>query len=501
MATHYCARCLTTWEAAEPAATCPNLGCGSKRPDAGWGEVFAAGALLDRHYRITRPLAVGGAGITYLAREVDANNNPQPPDLAIKVLYTQRASGPFLRRLSNEAQILQDLAHEHIVQCRGFVHRTGHEPYLVTRFEQGGCLTEHIEQVGALPAGVAVGVLRQIVRALEVAHQRGVVHRDLKPDNVLLQARTPVDVLPHIRLTDFGIAKVAGAGGAKLTRLGGFVGTPEYAAPEQFEGLHPTPATDLFAAGGVLFYCLTGRPPVDFTHRNDLAQTYDELLAQLPPALPAGLFPPDVHARLNEAIAGAMQAKPEDRWSAPQLLAHLAPLEGRDAADDDATLGVPRGAADALAAPPTAPARGSGTPPPAPPVAFTAPVRAVAEPTLHPSAPPPAEPAAPPPPAPRATPEPAARAATPAPTARLTPEPVARAATPSPVARASSPPTGSVTVRRAGVVGVSLASAAVAFALAGAVTLTALAALAWALGWFGGAAGPAAAVQLAPMTF
>src|SRR5688500_6240776 len=151
--THYCARCLTTFQGDPP--TCPNLSCGGKRPDPAWGVLLAPGDLLDRHYHIVRALAVGGAGITYLAREIDRHGNAVPPDLAVKLLYTQRASGPFLRRLSNEAQILQELSHPHIVQCRGFVHRVGQEPYLVTLFEHGGSLAGHVEDVGRLAAPVA----------------------------------------------------------------------------------------------------------------------------------------------------------------------------------------------------------------------------------------------------------------------------------------------------------------------------------------------------------
>src|SRR5687768_8962454 len=118
--THYCAKCLTTF--VEDADACPNLACGSPKPKKGWGDLLGVGDLLDRHYQIVKPLAVGGAGLTYLAREVGADGASFGPDLAIKVLYTQRDAGPFLRRLSNEAQILQDLDHDNIVQCRGFVH-------------------------------------------------------------------------------------------------------------------------------------------------------------------------------------------------------------------------------------------------------------------------------------------------------------------------------------------------------------------------------------------
>src|SRR5690606_3767645 len=155
-------------------------------------------------------------------------------------------------------------------ELRGFVHRAGHEPYLVTRFEEGGSLADHIERVGPLSPRVAAGILRQVLLGLDVAHQRGVVHRDLKPDNVLLAQHVPADTIPHVRITDFGIAKISsGHLGDRLTRTGAFVGTPEFAAPEQFEGQNPSAATDVFAAGGLFVYLLTGQAPFTFSHRAD----------------------------------------------------------------------------------------------------------------------------------------------------------------------------------------------------------------------------------------
>ncbi|HHO54548.1 MAG TPA: serine/threonine protein kinase, partial [Deltaproteobacteria bacterium] len=326
MATLYCARCLGSFEG-QPD-TCPNVGCGAHRPHSGWGVLLDPGDLLDRHYVIERCLAVGGAGLTYLARETDAAGAPTGPKLAIKVLYSARAAGPFLRRLSNEAQILQELAHDNIVQLRGFVHRAGQEPYLVTLFEEGGSLSQHVARVGPLAPSVAVGVLRQILRALDVAHQAGVVHRDLKPDNVLLSTRVEADELPHCRVADFGIAKVSGGMGAQLTRLGAFVGTPEYAAPEQFAGVPPTPPTDVFAAGGLLVYLLTGHPPVSFTHRSDIEQSHDELLDQIPPILePTQLrATAEEVAKLQEVVEHMMAPQAEERWTIRQTLAALTPL-------------------------------------------------------------------------------------------------------------------------------------------------------------------------------
>ena len=156
-----------------------------------------AGELIDRTYRIHSRLAIGGAGVTYLAREVGAEEEIGPL-LAVKVLYQQRDQGPYLRRLATEAQILQGLNHPQIVECRGFVQRAGHSPYLVTRFEAGGSLLDHIRRVGVLPPRAAAGVAMQVCDALAVAHRQGVIHRDLKPENVLLEAEVPRTTVPQI---------------------------------------------------------------------------------------------------------------------------------------------------------------------------------------------------------------------------------------------------------------------------------------------------------------
>ncbi|TNE86282.1 MAG: serine/threonine protein kinase [Deltaproteobacteria bacterium] len=486
MATHYCSRCLTTFQGTPDR--CPNLSCGKGPPKEGWGSVLGEGDLLDRHYLIEKVLAIGGAGLTYLAREVDDAGGPVGPRLAIKVLYTQRDAGPFLRRLSNEAQILQDLDHAHIVKCRGFVHRTGQAPYLVTLFEEGGALTDFVESAGGLSPRVAAGVLKQILLALDMAHQRGVVHRDLKPDNVLLHQHVPETEIPLVRVADFGIAKVFGGVGDRLTRLGSFIGTPEYAAPEQFEGVTPTPATDVFAAGGVLYYLITGEPPLKFSHRHDIAASHDELLQQLPPQLPTTGQDSMTLGALQEVINWTMTLRPGDRWTVQQILVRLNDvLEGRPEGQplftdqgapprrvaptttfipqrtdevpkhhtldgpDGRTLsgptaetrsdhGEPRSSQDTWRldldeAPPvpSKPMAKGASPPPPPPTPPPAPPVSASEPPPPPSPTPPPAPVTPPPappeppPAPKASPAPAPKAATPrpAPANAFEPEPPA----------------------------------------------------------------------------
>ncbi|MFK7928498.1 MAG: serine/threonine protein kinase [Myxococcota bacterium] len=322
--THYCPRCLSSF--VDDPVACGNLSCGASRPKIGWGTLLHPGDALDRHYKVLKALAVGGAGLTYLAQAMDADGEPHGPKLAIKVLYQQRDQGSFLRRLNNEAQILQDLAHDNIVECRGFVQRTGHPPYLVTLFEHGGSLGAHLERHGPLPPQAAAGIMRQILLALDTAHQRAIVHRDLKPENVLLRARVPREQIPEVRVADFGIAKVHSMGD-RLTRQGSFIGTPEFAAPEQFEGRSPSPATDVFAAGALLYALVTNEAPVAFTDRMDIEKCLDELEAQTPPIVPEEFGSAAERALLQRILEGMMQTHPDRRWTVQQVLVALDGLE------------------------------------------------------------------------------------------------------------------------------------------------------------------------------
>lgn len=347
--TRYCSRCLTTF--LTDVEGCPNLSCRSVRPHGGWGELLEAGDIIDRNYRILDRLAIGGAGVTYLGRELDAQEREVGPRLAIKLLYQQRDQGPYLRRLATEAQIIQGLNHPNIVEYQGFVHRAGHSPYLVTRYEAGGSLLDHIHRVGVLNVPVAAAVGVQVCGALAMAHAQGVIHRDLKPENVLLERRVAPEVVPSLRLADFGIAKVFGGVGERLTRVGAFVGTPQFAAPEQFEGLPPEPATDVYAAGAMLFYCLMGRPVAGYMDALEPDQQLPHLLSHLPPRLERPDLPAEQVAEMERILGRAMAPQAHDRCPMEEFARLLTALSA--GAPDPAASG--REAQDTVAPPPLPP--------------------------------------------------------------------------------------------------------------------------------------------------
>ena len=314
---HYCSRCLTTFSADE--SQCPNLACRRKKPSRGWGVIFSEGDVFDRTYNIHKMLAVGGAGVTYLARELDGAGEETGPRVAIKVLLAARDQGPYVRRLATEAQIIQELDHPNIVQYLGFVHRAGHSPYLLTRFEAGGSLLDHMRRVGTLSVRQTALVGRQICWALEKGHERGIVHRDLKPENVLLTRAVPLGDDPVVRVADFGIAKVRGGLGSNLTRVGAFVGTPHYAAPEQFVGGSVTEAADVYATGALLYFTMTARHVVKFADRLDPEDGFQLLCDSLPPKI----VRPDDDAedirRMDAVLAVAMEVDPLKRCSVVEL--------------------------------------------------------------------------------------------------------------------------------------------------------------------------------------
>ena len=173
------------------------------RPAEGWGRMYGAGDVIDRNYKVLERLALGGAGITYLVKALDEQGEVTGQRMALKLLFASRDHGSYLRRLSTEAQILQELQHPNIVRYLGFVHRTGHSPYLLTHFEEGGSLLDYMRDAGTLSMRDTASVGRQVCWALAKGHPQGIIHRDLKPENLLLAERPRAGESPIVRVADF----------------------------------------------------------------------------------------------------------------------------------------------------------------------------------------------------------------------------------------------------------------------------------------------------------
>jgi serine/threonine protein kinase len=307
------------------------MSCGRDKPNAGWGAIFNEGDIFDRNYRIHKMLAMGGAGVTYVAREIGENEEEVGLKLAIKVLLAARDQGSYVRRLSTEAQIIQELDHPHIVRYLGFVHRTGHSPYLITRFERGGCLLDHMRRVGTLSVLQTARVGQQICKALIEAHQRDIVHRDLKPENVLLEEEVELGEDALLRVADFGIAKIRGSLNSNLTRIGAFVGTPHYAAPEQFLGQPVSQACDIYSVGAMLYFCMSAQHVVSMADRMEPHNTYQAILDTIPVSVPQTAGTREEITRMDRVLTMAMDPIPARRVTATELnLMLTAMLAGHD---------------------------------------------------------------------------------------------------------------------------------------------------------------------------
>jgi serine/threonine-protein kinase len=210
------------------------------------GEVFA------ERYRIVGRIGSGGSGEVYHAHDVHAGL-----DVALKVLH-ERGTSRTLERVRRELRLVRELSHPGIVRIHDLgLH--GERLYTVARLLEGESLAERIGRKGALDPHEAERIVRGVLDALQAAHTEGIVHRDVKPANIFLYRRHDSGE-ERVVLLDFGLAR--GRDDPALTETGRFLGTPYYAAPEQVLARdEPTPATDLYAVGAVLWEMLSGRPP------------------------------------------------------------------------------------------------------------------------------------------------------------------------------------------------------------------------------------------------
>ncbi len=333
-------------------------------------------------YRIEELLGRGGMGVVYRAE--DQRPGTRGRKVALKVLAPElSADERFRQRFERESQMAASLDHPNIVP----VYEAGEEEgllYIAMRFVGGEDLRHLLQRQGALPADRALSLVAQVGSALDAAHARGLIHRDVKPGNILLVESDDPDGPPHVYLTDFGLTKRADSHSG-LTVTGQFVGTIEYVAPEQIEGKEVDSRTDIYALGCVYFEVLTGTPP--FRAEQDAAMLWAHLTQ---PAPKVSERRPGLAPGLDDVVAKAMAKSRDDRYGSCRELVAAA----------RAAVAAPGGppAAPAAPAPPPPP------PPPAPPPGATEPATTAAVgPGLPPApygAPPPGPPAAPPPGAP-----------------------------------------------------------------------------------------------------
>ncbi len=279
------------------------------------------GSLIDGRYRIHEAMAAGSMGAVYKAERV-----PVGKLVAVKFLHSTYANdSEFLGRFERETRVMSKLAHPHCVSVVDFGVWQG-TPYLVMEFVGGRTLRRILDE-GALPAPRALAIARQIVSGLAHAHAQGITHRDVKPANIMISEE--IGTGEHVRILDFGLARLRGAGGRDATQSNVVVGTPNYMAPEQTVGGGIIDArTDIYAVGIVLFEMIAGERP--FQAEDTLALLGMHRAAPIPrlaERVRKGVELPD---GLQEVIEKAMAKSPADRFqSAIELADAIDGLVGR----------------------------------------------------------------------------------------------------------------------------------------------------------------------------
>ena len=264
---------------------------------------FTGGDFLG--YRAEELVGQGGMGAVYRARDLRLKRT-----VALKLMGPELAADePFRARFAREAELAMALEHPNVVP----IHDAGEvdgQLYLVMRFVEGTDLRVLLREEGALPPRRALAIVSQIANALDAAHANGLVHRDVKPSNVLL------DRNEHAYLADFGLTRRVAEDGAQFTGARS-LGTPAYLAPEQIDGRPVDGRADVYSLGCLLYECLAGEPP--FVGPSRLAVAWAHLEEEPPNASERNAELPDA---IDDVLRKAMAKEPEDRYATcPELAA------------------------------------------------------------------------------------------------------------------------------------------------------------------------------------
>ncbi|EME21703.1 Stk1 family PASTA domain-containing Ser/Thr kinase [Rhodococcus triatomae] len=263
----------------------------------GAGDQRLIGELLERRYRVDAPIARGGMSTVYRGMDLRLDR-----PVAIKVMDPQFAQDPqFLSRFEFEARAVARLSHPGLVA----VHDQGvdgEHVFLVMELVAGGTLRELLRERGPMPPHASVAVVRPVLDALAVAHRAGLVHRDVKPENILISDAG------EVKIADFGLVRAVAA--SNVTSSSVILGTAAYLSPEQVTSGYADPRSDVYATGLMLFETLTGRTP--FTGDTSLSIAYQRINADVP--APSSMIP-GVPAEFDQIVLQATARDPEDRFS------------------------------------------------------------------------------------------------------------------------------------------------------------------------------------------
>jgi serine/threonine protein kinase len=268
-----------------------------------------AGDHIDARYRVERKIGDGGMGEVWLATHLLLERQD-----ALKVIHTALAGDDeFVQRFVREARAINRLDHPGIVRVFDFGRLRDGRFYLAMKFVEGESLDDLLARTGTLPLPQVVDILAQLADAIGHAHARGVIHRDLKPQNLLLSGE-------RLMVLDFGIAKILRDDPMRLSSTGQVLGTPSYMAPEQLRGVGDDPRSDLYALGCIAYELVTGATPF-FGEATELAEAH---LGQQPVSPSSRRREGPIPRELDALIMRCLEKDPRDRYgSAPELRAHL----------------------------------------------------------------------------------------------------------------------------------------------------------------------------------
>jgi serine/threonine-protein kinase len=254
--------------------------------------------LLGGRYEVGAPLGQGGMAEVFRGRDTRLGR-----DVAVKILRPELAGDPtFLARFRREAQASASLNHPNIVS----VYDTGDDegvPYIVMEYVEGRTLRDVLRTQGRMMPQRALEIVADVCAALEHAHEQGIVHRDIKPGNVMLTQQGTVKVM------DFGIARAISGSASTMTQTAAVIGTAQYLSPEQARGEHVDARSDVYSTGCLLYELLTHQPP--FTGDSPVAVAYQHVLED--PTLPSTLNP-DVEPAAESVVMKAMAKNPGNRY-------------------------------------------------------------------------------------------------------------------------------------------------------------------------------------------
>ena len=255
------------------------------------------GDVLANRYRIQRLLGKGGMGAVHLAHDEVLGDV-----VALKIISSAWAADEtaMVERFKREASSARKVSSPNVIRIHDIGEARPGLLYLSMEYVQGRTLADVIAARGLVPIGDCVDILAQICTGLEAAHHAGVIHRDLKPGNVLIGERNAVKII------DFGLAKAVAAEG--MTATGMLMGTPYYMSPEQVRGRRVDAASDIYSLGALAYHLVTGRPP--FAGENAIAVGFAHL-SEIP--APARQLRPEIASELDQTIARALAKEPGGR--------------------------------------------------------------------------------------------------------------------------------------------------------------------------------------------